>query len=109
MLWMQVLDFIRFRAVSDWDCAPGDRLRITFNIEYSVTPGFEEPKRGLITIDVKCLGYELARDERDFLDAIQALIGKVFMRVRGEDREVSILQVHGMPIHDWLFNRIRCM
>jgi len=103
---LDILDYIRFRAVSDIGSREGGDFEVTFNIEHSSTPGFSEPRRGVMTINLSWLIAE-ARDEGSVQNALAALVGRVFMRVREEDKEISIHHIHGMPIRDWLLDRIK--
>ncbi|MEM4409352.1 MAG: hypothetical protein QXI19_11495 [Candidatus Caldarchaeum sp.] len=98
-----VLDYLRFRSLLDCSQEP-QGFKATFLVEYSETPLFNAPKIGVISLGSLDLGID---DTDAASKAASALEGKVFYRTKGEDREVHIFHIHGLPLGSWLSHQVR--
>ncbi len=74
------VDYLRFvGVVSD------EEGMVTYLIEWSPSSDFERPRRGFITLDVAAMAGLERSDRKAVGGAAAALVGRVFMRVRGDD------------------------
>lgn len=99
---MNIIDYIRVRAISEWGSEEGEGLDVTYAIEYADDSLFSSPKRGILTINIADFLPGHDGSEEALRNAADRLVGKVFVRVKTENREIHICHIHGLPLGDWL-------
>ncbi|MEE9253003.1 MAG: hypothetical protein V3U74_06610 [Thermodesulfobacteriota bacterium] len=103
---LNVLDYIRVRAISEWSGVGLEQLGVTYAIECAPDSRFRSPKRGVLTINIADFLPPEDRSEEVLRNAANRLVGKVFMRVKKENSEIYICHIHGLPLGDWLAREI---